>query len=126
MPFQVTTGAPLLDRKRNIYLRKETLEVHLIKRTEEVDSERATHATTRCDGPPHSQTSPKTPDFRRGNLCHGNQRRTSRCRKRYIRLGRRLTRPVARTARVTETQCVVGGVSSEERLSDSEDRVPTH
>ena len=36
--FKVTTGAPLIDRERNTYLRKVTLDVHLIKRSEEVVS----------------------------------------------------------------------------------------
>ena len=37
-----------------------------------------------------------------------------------------ITRLVARAVRVTERQRVVERVSSEERLSGSEDRVPTH
>ena len=36
--FKVTTGAPLTDRKRDIHLRKDTLDVHLIQRTDEVVS----------------------------------------------------------------------------------------
>ena len=54
LPFKVTTGAPLLDRKQNTYLRKKTLDVHLIKRTEGVVScEEAKNcdlwSTTHCD-----------------------------------------------------------------------------
>ena len=77
LPFKVTTGAPLLDRKQNTYLRKKTLDVHLIQRTEEVISfEEAKNSKRATSGPPlvvmpfAFPTSPKTPAFHCYNLSH--------------------------------------------------------
>ena len=75
LPFQVTTGTPLPERKRNTYLRNETLDVHLIQRTEEVVScEEAKNSKRATSGRPlvvisfAFPTSPKTPAFHCYNL----------------------------------------------------------